>query len=239
GAAGGGVGRGGGGGAGAGGAGGGGGGAGSGAGRPRRKFLRTVATEVGHVTEALTRLAVAAPGVTFHLEHDGRTALDLPAVGSLRQRLVQILGPARGEQLVEVTGPGGAVSVHAFLGPPRDAMASARLLWTYVRIGTGAARWVRDRLLTHAVLDGYESLLMKGRYPIAMVFVALAPGEVDVNVHPAKLEVRFRSPSVVHQLVAPAIRRGLASALRPAAGGGPVEVAEAPPAYGAARLPTT
>lgn len=181
----------------------------------RRKFLRTVATEVAHVSDVITRLAVAAPGVSFRLSHDGRTPLDLPAVRSLRERLTQILGSERGRALVELKGPAGAVAVSGLLGPPREALSSARLLWTYVRIGEGAARWVRDRLLTHAVLDGYESLLMKGRYPIAIVFVTLQAGEIDVNVHPAKLEVRFRSPSVVHQLVAPAIRRCLGGALRP------------------------
>src|SRR5213079_1954458 len=83
-----------------------------------------------------------------------------------------------------------------FLAPPRETLATARLVWTYVAVGgVGSGRWVRDRLLLRAVLDGYASLVMRGRYPIAVLFLAIPPGEVDVNVHPAKLEVSFRSPA--------------------------------------------
>src|SRR5207245_8875991 len=81
----------------------------------------------------------------------------------------------------------------------------------------GAYRWPRDRLLRRAVVDGYELLLMHGRYPIAVVLVRFPAGEADVNVHPAKLEVRFRHPAAVHQLIVPTLRAQLAAALRPAA----------------------
>ena len=201
----------------------------------RRKFLRTAATEVGHVVDALTRLAVASPAVGFRLEHDGREILALPPVREPRQRLVQVLGRERAAELVPVEAASGGYAVHGFLAPPRTTVASARLVWTYVAIGRpGAGRWIRDRLLLRAVLDGYESLLLRGRYPIAVLFLGVPPGEVDVNVHPAKLEVRFRRPAAVHQLVVPAIRARLTAALAPAPA--PAQawtVAEAPPAYGA------
>ncbi|MFN8543342.1 MAG: DNA mismatch repair endonuclease MutL [Candidatus Binatia bacterium] len=209
----------------------------------RRKFMRVPATEVGHVVDVLTRAAVAFPEVGFRLEHDGREVLSHPPVASLRQRLGQVLGATRAAGLVEVDAIGGAVGLAGYVGAPRETLSSPRLLWTYVRIGrdgagAGAARWIRDRLLLRAVMDGYESLVMKGRYPVAVLFLTLPPGEVDVNVHPAKLEVRFRTPTVIHQLIAPAVRRRLAAALKPLGpSAAPIDPApegagESRPAYG-------
>ncbi len=191
----------------------------------RRKFLRTPQTEMGHVVDVLTRLAIASPTTGFTLEHDGREVLSLPAVADLRARLTQVLGPARAASLVELDALGGVVGAHGFLGPPRETVASARLIWSYLAVEDGAARpgatatprYVRDKLVMRAILDGYESLLMRGRYPIAVVILRVPAGEVDVNVHPAKLEVRFRRPAVVHQLIAPALRSRLAAALNPLA----------------------
>ena len=201
----------------------------------RRKFLRSAATEVGHVVDVLTRLAVASPAVGFRLEHDGREVLAFPPVADARQRLVQVLGRARAADLVPVEAAAGGYTLTGFLAPPRETLASARLVWTYVAVGgAGTGRWVRDRLLLRAVLDGYASLVMRGRYPIAVLFLGIPPGEVDVNVHPAKLEVRFRSPAAVHQLLVPVLRARLAAALAPPP---PAAFArEAAPAYAAPRV---
>jgi len=192
----------------------------------RRKFLRAPATEVGHAVDVLTRLAVASPAVGFRLEHDGREVLALPPVREPQQRLGQVLGRERARDCVPVEGAAGGYRLTGFLAPPRETTNTARLVWTYVAIGEeGRPRWVRDRLLLRAVLDGYESLLLRGRYPIAVVFLAIPAGEVDVNVHPAKLEVRFRRAAAIHQLIVPAIRERLAAALAPA-------LAPATPVYG-------
>ena len=200
----------------------------------RRKFLRSAATEVGHVVDVLTRLAVASPAVGFRLEHDGREVLAFPPVADARQRLVQVLGRARAANLVPVEAAAGGYTLTGFLAPPRETLASARLVWTYVAVGgAGSGRWVRDRLLLRAVLDGYASLVMRGRYPIAVLFLGIPPGEVDVNVHPAKLEVRFRSPAAVHQLIVPALRARLAAALAPPPA---VLAREVAPAYAAPRV---
>jgi DNA mismatch repair protein MutL len=201
----------------------------------RRKFLRAPATEVGHVAETLTRLAAAAPGVGFRLEHDGREVLALPPVRDLGTRLAQILARGRHAALVPVQAEVGGYGVTGFLGRPSETLASARLIWTYIGFGARpdapvAGRWIRDRLLLRAVLDGYASLVMRGRYPLAVLFLDVPPGEVDVNVHPAKLEVRFRRPSAVHTLLVPALRARLAEGLAPTVGA-PAEVRETPPAY--------
>ena len=185
----------------------------------RRKFLRQAATELGHTADVLTRLAVACPRVGFRLTHDRREILALPPVDDLRQRLVQILGSERAGALIEVSGSGGSVALTGLVGPPGDSLSSARLLWTYVAIGNGDGRprWVRDRMLLRAVLDGYESLLMRGRYPIAFLVLRVAPGTVDVNVHPAKLEVRFQESQVVHRVMTSALRSRLRQGLAPRA----------------------
>jgi DNA mismatch repair protein MutL len=185
----------------------------------RRKFLRQPATEVGHTADVLTRLAVACPHVGLRLLHDGREILAFPAVRSLGQRLVQVLGATRAAALVAVAGEGGDVAVTGYAGPPRDHLSSARLVWTYAVVGDDGARprWIRDRLLLRAVLDGYESLLMRGRYPLAFLVLRFAPGAIDVNVHPAKLEVRFRDAQAVHRVVTTALRARLRAALQPSA----------------------
>src|SRR5439155_1707632 len=169
-----------------------------------------------HVVDAVTRLAAPCPLVGFRLEHDGREVLAWPAVRDDRQRLGQVLGRERAASLVDVEAERGGLALRAWLAPPRETVGSARLVWTYVGLG-GAYRWTRDRLLLRAVLDGYESLLMHGRYPIAVMLVRFPAGEADVNVHPAKLEVRFRYPAAVHQLIVPTLRSQPAAALRPAA----------------------
>lgn len=204
----------------------------------RRKFLRTAATEVGHVVDLLTRLAVACPSTGFRLEHDGREVVSYPPVGGLRQRLAQVLGAERAGAMIEVDATGSGMGLQAFLGPPRESLATARLVWTFVAVGGEggpgvARRWVRDRLLLRATLDGYESLLMRGRYPVAMLFLSAPPGEVDVNVHPAKLEVRFQRPAAAHQLIRSALRSHLTAALKAAPETTPIAVvADAGPAYG-------
>jgi len=199
----------------------------------RRKFLRSAPTEVGHVVDVLTRLAVASPAVGFRLEHDRREVLAFPPVADARQRLVQVLGRARAASLVPVEAAARGYTLAGFLAPPRETLATARLVWTYVAVGgAGSGRWVRDRLLLRAVLDGYASLVMRGRYPIAILFLGIPPGEVDVNVHPAKLEVRFRSPAAVHQLLVPVLRARLAAALAPPGTAPAAFAREVAPAYG-------
>jgi DNA mismatch repair protein MutL len=206
----------------------------------RRKFLRAPATELAHVVDALTRLALATPGTGFRLLADAREVLALPPVRDLARRLAQVLGTERSQAFVPVDGALGGTTVRGLLGPPRESLASARQLWTFVGFaGGGAVRWVRDRVLTHAVLDGYESFLVKGRYPAAVLEIRVAPGTMDVNVHPAKLEVRFQQSAGVHQLVAGTVRARLRASLgSPGADApAPSRIAEPAVAYGDAPPP--
>jgi len=181
----------------------------------RRKFLRRPATEFGHAAEVISRMALAAPGVGFTLTHDEREVLNFPPVASPADRLLQVVGRECAGSMIHFEARTPAISVQGYLGRPDHSLSSARLLLTYV-----GGRFVRDRVLTRAMLAGYDTVLMRGRYPVAVLFLDMAAGEVDVNVHPAKAEVRFRDPGLVHRFVSGRIAERLRDvsdrAVRPA-----------------------
>ena len=170
----------------------------------RRKFLKAPATELSHICDAVNRMALAYPGVHFRLEHDGRTVADYVSVNEGQDRLYQVFGREIAEGLAAFDWRQGELAAHGFLSSAPLSFPTARYLYTFVN-----RRYVRDKVLTHAVLQGYETLLMKGQYPAVVLFLQVPFGEVDVNVHPAKFEVRFRRQSDVHEAVARAIRQAL------------------------------
>jgi DNA mismatch repair protein MutL len=170
----------------------------------RRKFLKSAATELSHICDVVNRMALAYPTVHFRLEHDGRVIADYISVRDGRDRLQQVLGRELGKSLIPFRGNQGDLVVRGFLSAAPTSFPNARYLFTFVN-----RRYVRDKVLTHAVIQGYENLLMKGQYPAVVLFLEIPYGEVDVNVHPAKYEVRFRRQSEVHEAVARAIRQTL------------------------------
>jgi DNA mismatch repair protein MutL len=176
----------------------------------RLKFLKADATETSHCLEAVERLALAWPEVHFRVRTGGRLALDLPPHRSLLERIRAALGrrgAARGGELVETQGEEGGIGVHAFLGAPEESGATGRACRTYVN-----RRFVRDRQLLHAVGMGYGELVERGRFPLALVYLDIGGGALDVNVHPQKLEVRFARPQDVQAAVRHVIARALAAA---------------------------
>ncbi|GIW44822.1 MAG: DNA mismatch repair protein MutL [Candidatus Binatia bacterium] len=194
----------------------------------RRKFLKSPASEVGQASEFLTRIALAWPHVAFQLRHGRRVLLDLPEAKTPEERLAQVFGRERAQTLLRFEAESTLGQVRGWLSPSQFSLPSPRQIFTYVN-----ARYVRDKLLTHALLAGYHTLLMTGRYPAAVVFLNLPPSEVDVNVHPAKLEVRFRRGGAVHELVCQAVQARLRAQLPPFA-----ENADSSPQSGLALAPT-
>lgn len=170
----------------------------------RRKFLKSPATEFSHICDVINRMALAYGDVHFRLHHTGRMVCDYVAASQLQDRLRQVLGPDIADGMASFSRVKGKMKISGFLSIAPISFSNSRYLLTYVN-----RRFVRDRILTHAVLEGYETLLMKGRYPAAALFVDIAYEEVDVNVHPAKVEVRFRRQSEVHDAVMEAVREGL------------------------------
>lgn len=170
----------------------------------RRKFLKSLPTEFSHICDIVNRLALAYPEIHFRLEHNGKTLIDFVAVRELRERLYQVLGREVADSLRPFEYRQGVLSVSGYLSSAPTAFPNSRHLMTFVN-----HRYVRDKILTHAVLHGYETLLMKGQYPAVVLLLDIPFDEVDVNVHPAKYEVRFRRQSDVHDAVARAIREAL------------------------------
>ena len=178
----------------------------------RRKFLRTAGTELGRIEEVLESIALCRPDVAFRLVADGKTRVDLPATTDARRRVLAVLGESIADGLLEVTADtvleGGApITLWGLVGRPSLARGSGRALRFALN-----GRAVLDRTLAHAVKEAFRGLVDPGRTPIAFVAVEMDPSLVDVNVHPAKTEVRFRQPNFVHQCVMRAVRDALRAA---------------------------
>jgi DNA mismatch repair protein MutL len=180
----------------------------------RRKFLRTEATEFGHCDEVFCRIALARPGAAFTLKHNGRVSRLLRAQ-TPQERVAAILGEAFGSASVLVDAPAAGLRLSGLAGTPQAATARADSQYFFVN-----GRFVRDRLLAHAAREAYAELLHGERAPAYVLFLELDPRGVDVNVHPAKTEVRFRDSRSVHQFVLHSVKRALAPS-----------AAEAPVAY--------
>jgi DNA mismatch repair protein MutL len=159
----------------------------------RLKFLRSAETEAAHVGDLMVRLALSRPDVAFSYQHDGRETLRV-SPGDLQQRLQKLV--ARDAPLFPVTGETAAASLNGYLAPPSAARSTTAALFTYIN-----GRFVRDKVVQHAIMQAFRPILEKGRYPLLALFIQLPPGEVDVNVHPTKHEVRFRRQSQVHDTI--------------------------------------
>ncbi len=170
----------------------------------RRKFLRTDGTEYGHCEEAFRRVALSHPDVGFTLSHNANLRYRLLG-GGRRARVDALLGDAFGPQaaMVDVAGPGLALAGWAV----RPAYASAARDAQYLFVN---GRFVRDRMLTHALREAYRDVLHNDRQPTYALWLVIEPRQVDVNVHPTKIEVRFRESGAVHQFVRHAVEKALA-----------------------------
>ena len=170
----------------------------------RRKFLRSTASETRAAHDGLATLALAHPATAFSLEVDGATRLQVPAGQSVVDRLAGVWGRALAGTLVPVRYAAGAFKVEGFIQRPADAKPTGRRTQLFVN-----GRPFKDPFLVRAAEAGYRSSIHPGDRPSLLLGVAVAPDEVDVNVHPAKLEVRFRDRIGVERVVEEAVRDGL------------------------------
>ena len=171
----------------------------------RRKFLKTDATELAHCIEAVRRHALARPDVGFAIWHEGKLVEQWRA-GTREARMADVLGAESVAQSVELLYSAGAVRVTGRAGIPDAARARADQQFAYVN-----GRYVRDKVLTHAARSAYEDVLHGQRQPVYVIYVEIDPARVDVNVHPTKIEVRFRDSREVHQAVLHAVENALAA----------------------------
>ncbi|MBK7994286.1 MAG: DNA mismatch repair endonuclease MutL [Blastocatellia bacterium] len=166
----------------------------------RRKFLKSDTTENFHISNLITNYALANPQISFNLWQNGREVIATSKVETLRERAYQLFGSEFIENLMEVQER-GEISLHGFVSKPQEQRASRDSQYLFVN-----GRFVKDRVLTKAISDAYKNVIPPGSYPVVMLMIDIASEEVDVNVHPAKTEVRFRRPYVVSESVASAIR---------------------------------
>jgi DNA mismatch repair protein MutL len=181
----------------------------------RKKFLRTEQTEFGHCEETFRRIALARPEVAFTLKHNGRVSAHLRAQ-AIGERAAALLGREFLDASFSVDVQAGPLRLYGVAGTPQAARARADSQYLYVN-----GRFVRDRMLSHAVREAYRDQLHGDRQPAYLLFLELDPRGVDVNVHPAKTEVRFRDAGGIHQFVFHALKR----ALSPSAADAPVAYA--------------
>jgi len=186
----------------------------------RRKFLRTEATELGHCDEAFRRVALAHCDVAFTLKHNGRVTRHVRAQ-TLAERAAALLGDELVSASVPIEARSGGPVLTGHAGLPQAAKPRAEAQYFFVN-----GRFVRDRVLAHAVREAYSQLLHGDRQPAYVLFLELDPRTVDVNVHPAKTEVRFRDSRAVHQFVKHALERALSRS-----------AAEAPVSYASISAP--
>ena len=181
----------------------------------RRKFLKSEQTEFGHCAEVVRRIALARPDVSFTLSHNGRT-VDHWNTTEMAKRSASILGDNFAEARLPVDEAAGPLRLHGYVGLPTASKARADGQFFYVN-----GRFVRDKLLVHAVKAAYADVLHGDRFPSYVLSLDLDPALVDVNVHPSKIEVRFRDSRAVHQFVFHAVQRTLAATSATAHGSSP------------------
>lgn len=179
----------------------------------RRKFLRTEQTELAHIASLVTHYSLAHPARSFELVHEGRQLLAAAPVASAAERVFQVFGAETLEELIELEpreAAEGRFQLSGFISRPQVQKTNRNSIFLFVN-----RRLIRDRLLLHAISAAYANLMPPSAFPFALLFLDCDPGEVDVNVHPSKTEVRFRAASWVHDFVRDALREALVES-RPA-----------------------
>ena len=170
----------------------------------RRKFLRAASTETGHVADVVSRIALAHFDRRFLLEADGKTLVDAPPAAHRGERVRQIFGAGTADALIRFERQAGPYRVSGFASRPDFTRSSTRDQWLFVN-----GRAVRDRGILHAIAGAYHTLLPRGRHPFVLIFLEVPADRVDVNVHPAKWEVRLADSGAIHEMVRHAIRSAL------------------------------
>lgn len=168
----------------------------------RRKFLKTAATEFGHIAEQFTRVALPQTRLHMVLRHNDKLVYELPATERLLERLQMFYGREVTDKLIWVESEQSGVRMWGYVGHPELHKSTRKLQGLFLN-----GRWIQDRMLQHALLEAYRGLLMVGRQPVSFLFIETAPDQVDVNVHPTKVEVRFRDGQPLYRQLLAMLRR--------------------------------
>jgi DNA mismatch repair protein MutL len=171
----------------------------------RRKFLKLEATEFGHCEAAFERVALSRPDVSFMLQHNGR-AISRFGISPANKRFAEVLGAEFAAESIEVSEEAAGLKLWGAIAKPTFSRNSRDTQYAYVN-----GRFVRDKLLSHAIRQAYQDVLHHDRHPAYVLFLELDPNLVDVNVHPAKTEVRFRDGQAIHRFVFHSLHKALAT----------------------------
>jgi len=177
---------------------------------PRRKFLKTVNTEMGHIADTVSSMALGRPDIQFRLIHNGKVIKNWSATGDDVGRVVDVLGKDIKDNLNKIEFTSDFLTVQGWISSPRITRSTSRGIYLYVN-----HRFVRNRVVQHALFQGYGSRLMKGQFPVAVLFINVPFDRVDVNVHPTKHEVRFEEQKKVHDTVTGVVAERLSLAEQP------------------------
>jgi len=170
----------------------------------RRKFLKTIGTEMGHIADMIARIALGNPAVQFRLTHNDKIVKNWSAASQPFDRMVDVLGSDLKNSLHAIEFLNNGISIAGWISSPRVTRRTSRAIFIYVN-----GRFVSDRIVQHALFEGYSQRLVKGQFPVAVIFIDVPFDAVDVNVHPTKNEVRFARQTDVHE----AVRRAAAQTL--------------------------
>ncbi len=170
----------------------------------RKKFLKTVATEMSHIADTVSRIALGHPEVQFRLVHNHKVVKSWPPAPRHVDRIVEVLGKDVRSDLHAIQSKRNGLVVSGWIGSPAITRRTSRGLYVFVN-----DRFVRDRTIQHGVFAGFAQRLVKGQFPVAVIFIQVPFDQVDVNVHPTKNEVRFVNPHQVHEAVKGAIAQTL------------------------------
>ena len=170
----------------------------------RRKFLKSASVEMSHITDAIMRLALPCSDVFFEYVDSGNTILRVPASTDMTGRIAALLGKEIARSMIKVRGEHDHFSIFGFVGSPQVLRSNAKQIFFFVN-----KRYVRDKLVYAALRKAYEGHIPKGRYPVVVLFLEIDPAFVDVNVHPAKLEIRFRKGPGVYDGIVKSVQDAL------------------------------
>ena len=170
----------------------------------RRKFLKSTQTEMAHISEMVTRFALAYPNTHFNVTHNGKKTLTFPTAKDLKERITTIYGNEIGKNLIAINLKEPDISIYGYILPPTHNRPNTKMQFIFLN-----GRYIRDNIIFHAINSAYQNLLMSKRSPIVFLNLQIDSRDVDVNVHPTKIEVRFKNAGLIHDQLYAAIHSAL------------------------------
>jgi len=176
----------------------------------RLKFLKGERTETTYIMDVVSRIALPFKDIHFKLDEEEKNLLNIPASESQVNRFSALLGRSTASSLIDTAGKTDGCNVNVYLSPPDNSRNKADRIYIYVN-----NRNIRDRMILRSIMDGYGQRLMKGRYPQAIIFIEIEPTLIDINVHPAKQEIRFHQGQAIYQAISLMINKALKDQFKP------------------------